>query len=264
MSSFGGYDEHTAKYLRYEPADENDETQILEMDSGLEESSSVQIASLASLRNQDLPCIINKMPAEIITAIMRELTPCMRACLGVTCKDMYQYFKYVNPKLVDLSERAGSGFQTKPLHMLLKTWIGPQYRRGILIPHRYLLKSVYGETQELPAGKRELELVHRYIDYRRSTEPMLTEDRKLRIHPFVLLNPCNKGDSWNKEALEIMREDLKSRLDDLHLWFHDWNNFHVFGLDEYRHYEYLLIWRRQWISDMIWSNYAEWREMIGF
>ncbi|TGO54630.1 hypothetical protein BCON_0104g00270 [Botryotinia convoluta] len=264
MSSFGGYDERTAKILQYEPADEDDETKVLDVNSDLKESSSAQMGSLASFRNKDLPCIINKMPAEIITAIMRELTPCMGACLGVTCKNMYQYFKYVNPKLVDLSERAGSGSRNKPLYLLLKTWIGPQYRRGVLIPHHYLLKSVYGQSQELPAGKKELELAHRYIDYHRSTEPMLTQDRKMRIHPFVLANPCNKGDSWNEEALEVMRENLKSRLYDLHPWFHYWNNFHVFGLNEYRHYEYLRIWRRQWISDMIWSNYAEWREMIGF
>ncbi|TGO83338.1 hypothetical protein BPOR_0661g00010 [Botrytis porri] len=121
MSNFGGYDEYAAEHLQFEPADENDETQVLDMDFDLKESSSLQIASFASLRDQDLPCIINKMPAEIITSILRELTPCMRACLGVTCKDMYQYFKYVNPKLVGLSERAGSGSQDKPLHKLLKT-----------------------------------------------------------------------------------------------------------------------------------------------
>ncbi|KAF7885815.1 uncharacterized protein EAF02_004324 [Botrytis sinoallii] len=264
MRSFEGYGESTTKYLQYEPVDEDDGTQILNMDSDIKERSSAQMASLASFRNEDLPCIIIKMPADIITAIMGELTPCMCACLGVICKDMYQYFKYVNPKLVDLSERAGSGFQNKPLHMLLKTWIGPQYRRGVLVPHHYLLKSVYGEFQKFPGDRKELELAHRYLDYRRSTEPMIMEDRKMRIFPFVLSNPCNKGDSWNEEALEVMREDLKSRLDDVQPWFHFWNNYHVFGLDECRHYKYLLIWRKQWILDMSWSNYAEWRDAIGF
>lgn len=211
------------------------------------------------MQNQDEPCLINKMPAEIITAIVGELTPCMRACLGVTCKDMYQYFKYVNPKLVDLSERAGSGSQDKPLHMLLKTWIGPQYRRGVLIPHHYLLKSVYGESQGLLDSGKELELAHRYIDYRLSTKPMM-KDRQMRIDPFVLSNPCNKGDSWNEEALEVMREDIKSRLDDHQQWFHYWNLFHAF----YRNYRYLLIWRKQRISDRAWFNYAEWRDAIGF
>ncbi|KAF7893948.1 hypothetical protein EAF00_007462 [Botryotinia globosa] len=261
MSSF---DKYTVKYLQYEPVDEEDESQMLDMDFDLKERSSEQIASLASRRDQDEPCLINKMPAEIITAIVSELTPCMRACLGVTCKNMYQYFKYVNPKLVDLSERAGSEFQNKPLHMLLKTWIGPQYRRGVLIPHKYLLKSVYGESQGLPDDGKELELAHRYIDYRRSTKPRIMEDRKMRIHPFLLSNPCNKGDSWNEEALEVMREDLKSRLDDHQQWFHYWNFFHVFGLDEYRHYKHLLIWRKERMSDIAWFNYAEWRDAIGF
>ncbi|TGO69232.1 hypothetical protein BOTNAR_0013g00040 [Botryotinia narcissicola] len=107
MSSF---DKYTVKYLQYEPVDE-DETQILDMDFDFKERSSEQIVSLASMRDQDEPCLINKMPAEIIGAIVSKLTPCMRACLGVNCKDMYQYFKYFNPKLVDLSERAGSEFQ---------------------------------------------------------------------------------------------------------------------------------------------------------
>ncbi|KAF7956094.1 hypothetical protein EAE96_005015 [Botrytis aclada] len=222
------------------------------------------MASLAFFRNQDLPCIIKKMPAEIITAIMRELTPCMRACLGVTCKDMYQYFKYVDQKLVDLSEREGSGSGNKPLYMLLKTWIDPKYRRGVLIPHHYLLKSVYGKCQEVPAGNKELELARKYIDCRRSTEPMLTQDRIMRIHPFVLTNPCNKGDSGNEEALGVMREDLKSRIYDISPWFHYWNNFHVFRLDEYRHYKCLLKWRKEWIPETIWPNYAEWRELVGF
>ncbi|KAM0166775.1 hypothetical protein ACHAQE_000981 [Botrytis cinerea] len=259
MSSFGGYNKSTAKYLQYEPADEEDETQVLDGDSDHKESSPAQLASIASIRNQDLPCIINKMPAEINTAIMRELKPCMRACLGVTCRDMYQYFKYVNPKLVDLFERAGSGIPNKPLYSLLKTWIGPQYRRGVLIPHHYLLKSVYGHTQELPAVKEERYLAYRYIDYHRSMQDNITH-----IHPFALSNPCNKGVSWNEEAFQVMKEDLKSRLDDIYPWFLYWNNFHVFGLNEYEYYEQLIIWREEWIAERTWSYYAEWREMIGF
>ncbi|KAF7939187.1 uncharacterized protein EAE97_007268 [Botrytis byssoidea] len=245
-------DKYTVNYLQYKLVDEEDETQILDMDFDLKERSSEQIASPASMRDQDEPCLINKMPAEIIAAIVSELTPCRRTCLGVTCKDIYQYFKYLSPKLIDLSERAGSKFQNKPLHMLLKTWIGPQYRRGVLIPHHYLLKSMYGESQGLPDSGKKLELAHRYIDYRRSSKPRVMEDRKMRIHPFLLSNPCNKGDSWNEEALEVMREDLKSRLDDHTQWFHYWNFFHVFGLDEYRHYKYLLLRRKQRMSDIAW------------
>lgn len=45
MSSFGGYDKSTAKYLQYEPADEEDETQVLYGDSNLKESSPAQVAS---------------------------------------------------------------------------------------------------------------------------------------------------------------------------------------------------------------------------
>ncbi|KAF7918556.1 uncharacterized protein EAE98_003010 [Botrytis deweyae] len=260
MRSFEGYGEDTAKYLQYEPANEEDGTQLLDMKSDLKESSSAQRASLASFRNEDLPCIINKMPAEIIITIVRELTPCMRVCLGVTCKFMYQYFKYVNPKLVDLSEKAGSGFQNKPLHMLLNTWIGPQYRHGVFIPHHFLLKSVYGQSYKLPAGEKEFDLAKRYIDHLES----IKQDKTGSIYPFVLPNPCNKGDSWNEEALEVMREDLKSRIHDVNPWFHCWFHFHVFCSGKHGYYEHLLEWRRAWIPEMVWSNYSEWREMIGF
>lgn len=45
MRSFEGYGEDTAKYLQYEPANEEDGTQLLDMKSDLKESSSAQRAS---------------------------------------------------------------------------------------------------------------------------------------------------------------------------------------------------------------------------
>ena len=45
MSSFGGYNKSTAKYLQYEPADEEDEIQVLDGDSDRKEISPAQVAS---------------------------------------------------------------------------------------------------------------------------------------------------------------------------------------------------------------------------
>ncbi|KAG4033159.1 hypothetical protein MFRU_005g01730 [Monilinia fructicola] len=75
-----------------------------------ENASRQQVASQASLQQQGS---INTIPSEIIQLIMGQLPPCMRACLGVTCKRMYQNFKSTNPGIISLLTIAGRTWKAK-------------------------------------------------------------------------------------------------------------------------------------------------------
>lgn len=205
---------------------------------------------------------INTIPAELIEEIMRQLSPCMRTCLGLTCRKMYKHFKYVNPGTVGLMERADpEDWKEHSLFRLLEDWMGPEYRRGRREPYHYLLRSVYGY---FPGSVKELELSHRYSDYVASRQGTRARMGSVSLCTPMLPNPYNKGDNWNKEAIAVIEEDLLIQLDSKG-WIYCWEDYYIWTENE----EYFLRVakeRSQRVAEAVLldGTYAEWIDLIGF
>lgn len=176
----------------------------------------------------------------------------MRACLGVTCKRMYQNFKSANPGIILLLNIAGRTWESKTLAILLATWMGPRYRLGRMVPHNYLLRSVYGdETRSL----KEMDLKRRYSDYWRSEDGA-------KINSVVLPNPCNKGDSWDQDAISIIEKDLL-RHPNVRDWVYNWSNYWIWERNSLHFTHVTTTWAEE-LAEIVLSEgcYTDWIDMI--
>ncbi|KAB8298785.1 hypothetical protein EYC80_000959 [Monilinia laxa] len=216
-------------------------------------ASEQQIGSRAS--PQQHQGSINTIPAEIIQMIMSELQPCMRACLGVTCKKMYRNFKSVNPGIVSLFTIADLTWESKTLAVLLATWMGPRYRLGRTIPHNYLLRSVYGDGAR---SWKEMDLKRRYFDYWRS------EDDAKILSSMALPNPCNIGDCWDQDAIAIIERDLL-RHPHVNDWAYYWKNYWIWERNSLHLTHITTFWAEK-LAEIVLSEgcYTDWIDMIGF
>ena len=193
---------------------------------------------------------------------MRQLSPCMRTCLGLTCRKMYKHFKYVNPETVGLMERSDPEDWEEPsLCYLLEDWMGPQYRRGRREPYHYLLRSVYGY---FPGSQKERELSNRYSDYVSSCfDTGFHVSGGILDHP-KLPNPHNKGDSWKKDAIAVIEKDLLKKLNTRH-WILCWEDYWIWK-DNEQHFLHMATERSQRIAEafLLDGKFAEWIDLVGF
>ncbi|KAJ8058882.1 hypothetical protein OCU04_011866 [Sclerotinia nivalis] len=229
--------------------------------SGFELNASEQQVSLSVIRERTQTSI-NTIPPEIVEQIMRELEPCMRACLGVTCREMYKHFKYVNPKIVNLYDRDGPEWEAKSLSLLLEDWMGPRYRLGNMALYRYLLITAYGPYKTSP---REYQLAENYSDYKRSLRGVRISNTTVGHNVYVfrkkLPNPCNKGDRWEKEAIAVIDEDLLEQIS-IRDWTYYWRDYCIWKKHE-TYFDRIVALRR--VREVFSHGYyMEWIEMIGF
>ncbi|KAF7877243.1 hypothetical protein EAF04_000927 [Stromatinia cepivora] len=236
-------------------------SQAILTESDFELNASEQQVGISVFREQT-QASMNTMPPEIVEQIMRELEPCMRACLGVTCRKMYKHFEYVNPEIVNLYDKEGPRWEDKPLSCLLEDWMGPRYRFGRLGFHRYLLISAYGY---FGISARECQLAENYSDYKRSLRsvriPNPVGGGVLRVFGEELPSPCNKGDSWEKEAIAVIDEELLEQIS-VSDWTYNWKDYWIWR--KHRTYFDRIAALRGVMEVFSAGYYMEWIEMIGF
>ncbi|ESZ94492.1 hypothetical protein SBOR_5140 [Sclerotinia borealis F-4128] len=228
-----------------------------------------QQARLSAVQDSE-QASINTIPPELIDKIMGHLTPCMRACLGVTCRRMYKTFKYVHPELVNLAERPVMGaalINEVCLSSLIEIWMGPQYRRGVMIPQHYLLRTVYGD---LPRSQKERDLEGKYLDYWRSRTGKAFVHGKKRslmcffVYRLPLPSPFNRGDMWEDEAVAVIEQNLINCFS-TRTWTSHWENFWIWRKHS-THFAHIGTLRSERQAEIILSDgyFTDWIDMVGF
>lgn len=135
----------------------------------------------------------------------------------MTCRKLYQHYKFEYPEKISLYERSASitdpyGVAELTLGDLMATWIGPFYRRRIWrtnsvqiqddqLPPQFLRREIYGAS---PGNVEEVALAKRYIEYQSFHRLIGNRTLYLLPHPFDL-----SDSEWNAQAKECILKDAK-------------------------------------------------------